>query len=261
MFLLLVVQLAISTWASQVAVSNDRMNTDKSTKIVLKDDLEKAEQKINELNQTLSCATDEDCEAIGVGYKECGGPYRYIVASKKSATFQELNKTIQRHYIQGKSYSNFHHLGSTCDVPSKPYGNCQENVCKATIPAVVEKTIHSIPPGATISIETRIQSAEALKKIWRKNPFITLQEPPIIDFSKFDLIPWNFCQKEANGIFYFRLGQVGDAGHKLVVDYSKINGCTQVDPSTCEIQLATIPKKETIITVHEGVQNCGNKRK
>ena len=125
---LLIIALGVPSWANQDSVTTDTVTKNKPAKIISEDELRRAEQKINQFNQSLACTADEDCVVIGVGFKACGGPFRYIVSSRKSANFQKLKKSIETYNRQDKSYSTSHNLGSTCDVPPKPYGSCQSKL-------------------------------------------------------------------------------------------------------------------------------------
>ena len=87
--------------------------------------------KIHSLNLDLTCKSHEDCVALPVGYKACGGPERYIVASKANIKFNELIDTIDRHLKADKEWKNKENLGSTCDVLQKPTTRCQIKKCSA----------------------------------------------------------------------------------------------------------------------------------
>lgn len=96
--------------------------------------LKALEEKINSLNLDLTCKNNEDCVALPVGYKPCGGPERYIIASKANEKFKELGTTIDKHFEADKEWKYKENLASTCDVTEKPTARCQIKKCNAVGP-------------------------------------------------------------------------------------------------------------------------------
>jgi hypothetical protein len=91
-----------------------------------------AEKKVHALNKDLSCSTDNDCAVLPFGYKACGGPRSYLIASKKNPQFTKLKAMLVHHSALEKKESDEQGLASTCEVPNEPFGRCMQSKCQAS---------------------------------------------------------------------------------------------------------------------------------
>lgn len=89
------------------------------------------EGKIISLNSDLTCESDENCVALPVGYKPCGGPDRYIIASKENKKFKELRDTIDKHYKADKEWKIKQNIFSACNMTKEPISRCQIKECNS----------------------------------------------------------------------------------------------------------------------------------
>jgi hypothetical protein len=92
--------------------------------------MEEMEQSISELLESANCRGDGDCIALPYGDKPCGGPVKYVAASRASGEFGLLVPTL---FV----YNHFHdlvnrryHYGSDCMFVSRPDVECYRGFCR-----------------------------------------------------------------------------------------------------------------------------------
>lgn len=80
-------------------------------------------------NSDLSCETSNDCQAIAIGARACGGPSSYIVASKNNYNFAEIIYLAAKTQIKQDEYNRNYGINSICSVVLPVYGVCKSNIC------------------------------------------------------------------------------------------------------------------------------------
>lgn len=80
-------------------------------------------------NSDLMCGATEDCAVLPIGYKACGGPSQYIVASRKSINFETLKLHIKKYLKADQHWQESQNQGSICDVTPKIQVECRKSKC------------------------------------------------------------------------------------------------------------------------------------
>jgi hypothetical protein len=62
-----------------------------------KPDAEELMQQILQLNSDLSCQRTEDCTAVALGARSCGGPAGYLVVSKRNPKYEKIVERAKLH--------------------------------------------------------------------------------------------------------------------------------------------------------------------
>jgi hypothetical protein len=119
---LMVVVLVASS--SALALSNEALK--------LKAAREKIQTKITKLNQDLTCKKDDDCVALSMGKKPCGGAWKFIAASKRNKKFDLLEKTLGDYAKKDEAYNKAAELMSDCSMTMAPTVTCKEKKCQVT---------------------------------------------------------------------------------------------------------------------------------
>lgn len=97
----------------------------------LRADRDKIATEITKLNKTLTCKADSDCVALEMGRKPCGGPWKYLVASKKNPRMTELKKKLADHAKADEAFNKAAELMSDCSLAAAPEIACIEKTCQA----------------------------------------------------------------------------------------------------------------------------------
>jgi hypothetical protein len=77
------------------------------------------------------CARGEDCGAIALGAKPCGGPWEYVVYCRTSTEEPALRAAAAQLDSAERRFNDRYALGSTCDVPPEPVPGLQGGGCAA----------------------------------------------------------------------------------------------------------------------------------
>lgn len=86
---------------------------------------------IDNLNhEDLSCAQDSDCEAMPLGWRSCGGPSEYIIASAVSAQHDQLASLAVLHKQKAQAFLAAQNAVGTCEAIMPPEARCVKNVCQ-----------------------------------------------------------------------------------------------------------------------------------
>jgi hypothetical protein len=76
-----------------------------------------------------TCNTNDDCDALAVGHRACGGPSDYLVYSKLSSDEDELKRMAASHTAQEKLKNQKEGNMSICQMLTKPQVACKRNTC------------------------------------------------------------------------------------------------------------------------------------
>lgn len=89
-----------------------------------------SKKKIEGLNQNVKCRKNQDCVALGLGEKACGGPSSYVIASKRNLSFQKLVEEIKVYTDLEKRRNQEEGLFSNCSYESPPETLCLDHLCR-----------------------------------------------------------------------------------------------------------------------------------
>ncbi len=85
---------------------------------------------IAKLALPLKCSNDHDCAFLEMGTKPCGGPWKYILYSKKNAKIPALKKKIAEYGKLDQSYNKVSGMMSDCSMTLPPEPKCVAKVCE-----------------------------------------------------------------------------------------------------------------------------------
>lgn len=88
--------------------------------------------EITALAKPLTCKTDSDCATIEMGTKPCGGPWKYLLYSKKNPKASALKKKISDYNQLDTKINEAQQTMSDCMVMMKPEPKCVNSVCENT---------------------------------------------------------------------------------------------------------------------------------
>lgn len=80
-------------------------------------------------NAELQCQTDQDCMAIPVGNKACGGPSDYIIASKVNQNINEIQTLARLSEDKEHIYNVENRIISNCMIEMPPKTACAKSKC------------------------------------------------------------------------------------------------------------------------------------
>jgi hypothetical protein len=81
------------------------------------------------LSQPAKCKVDSDCAALPMGIKPCGGPWKYILYSKKNAKLSKLKKRLDEYNKLDQQINETQQTMSDCSVTMKPELKCTNSMC------------------------------------------------------------------------------------------------------------------------------------
>jgi hypothetical protein len=94
-------------------------------------DLQNMRLLIDSLNQEdLSCAQDSDCEAMPIGWRACGGPSTYIIASRMAAQHDQLVSLADLYKQKVQAQLAATNAVGTCITVLPPEPHCVQNACQ-----------------------------------------------------------------------------------------------------------------------------------
>ena len=87
-------------------------------------------QLIDLSNNVLTCSSREDCVAVPLGRKACGGPTSYVITSRLNdlTTITQLSEELQD---SEELYLKQNNAISDCSFITEPVAACDSRVCKA----------------------------------------------------------------------------------------------------------------------------------
>ena len=103
-----------------------------SEAVKLKAAREKIQAKITKLNTDLVCKKDDDCVALAMGKKPCGGAWKFIAASRRNKKFNVLEKALGDYAKTDEAYNKAADLMSDCSMTMAPTVTCKEKKCQVT---------------------------------------------------------------------------------------------------------------------------------
>lgn len=94
-------------------------------------DLQNMRSLIDNLSQEdLSCVDDADCEAMPIGWRACGGPSTYIVASRAAAQYDQLVSLADLYKQKVQAQLAAENAVGTCIAVLPPEVHCVQNSCQ-----------------------------------------------------------------------------------------------------------------------------------
>lgn len=90
--------------------------------------METISQSIDKL-VSLSCENTDQCKAVAIGAKPCGGPSHFIVYSSGTDEDQ-LTTLIDQYTDLNKKYNEVSGIGSDCSVENPPTLECISGNCE-----------------------------------------------------------------------------------------------------------------------------------
>jgi hypothetical protein len=90
------------------------------------------------LSQPLKCSADSDCASLPMGSKPCGGPWKYVLYSKKNAKVPALKKKLTDYNKLDQKINEATEVMSDCSVALEPVAKCVKSVCTDTANANAE---------------------------------------------------------------------------------------------------------------------------
>jgi hypothetical protein len=79
--------------------------------------------------QDLSCAKVEDCTAIAVGSRACGGPQRYVVTSSHNAVLPQVESQANEVTQAERALNRSTGANSICSIVEAPELTCTNAIC------------------------------------------------------------------------------------------------------------------------------------
>ncbi len=126
--LLLFAQAEVTT-SSPAPTSSEQQDMEARNKNILR--------QLETLNSSdLSCQKKEDCETLGIGQMQCGGPSDYLTVSKKNRSYAEMLKASQKHQAATREYNALYvsaRIG-TCGMAIVPNVDCRQHRCVEVVP-------------------------------------------------------------------------------------------------------------------------------
>lgn len=77
----------------------------------------------------MGCASDDDCQAMPIGSKACGGPSGYIVYSTLSTDAEELEVLADTATDAEEQFNEDHEISSDCAYNEAPTLACEDAIC------------------------------------------------------------------------------------------------------------------------------------
>jgi hypothetical protein len=91
------------------------------------------EKNIREAITDLSCDTDDDCSFIPFGSKPCGGPWKYMLFSRKTTNEQALIAMTEKYNMMDKYYNEKNEMLGDCRMVMPPAVSCGANkICNGS---------------------------------------------------------------------------------------------------------------------------------
>ncbi len=81
------------------------------------------------LSQPLKCSSDADCAALPMGSKPCGGPWKYVLYSKKNAKVAKLQKKLDEYNTLDQKVNAANQMVSDCMMTMEPVLKCSNSMC------------------------------------------------------------------------------------------------------------------------------------
>jgi hypothetical protein len=87
--------------------------------------------RIHALAGTPNCSSDEQCHALPLGARACGGPESYLVWSSARTSQAEIEALGERYKEERRAANKASGLMSTCQFLMDPGAVCRAGTCQA----------------------------------------------------------------------------------------------------------------------------------
>lgn len=122
------VSLLFDTAAMEQATEQNAKAHSQPT-ITLKQEIQQELDAIKALIGTAHCDTQNQCDAIAIGHKACGGPQAYLTYSTREIDVKQLVELATKHRALNQRYNQLTGMMSDCMLVSKPVVTCQQTIC------------------------------------------------------------------------------------------------------------------------------------
>jgi hypothetical protein len=121
--------LALSTsfGAQEIQASESEVET-------LKTEIKRLADELTGMTSDKNCQTDQDCAAVGIGHRPCGGPSQYLVFSKLKTNEIKIKQIAAQHRDAQRKVNQLLGLISTCEFLPEPPVACVDQQCAALTP-------------------------------------------------------------------------------------------------------------------------------
>lgn len=89
-------------------------------------------EEVMELTRPLTCKSNKDCATLEMGTKPCGGPWKYVLFSKKNKKVSALKKKITDYNKIDQKINEATQVMSDCMMMLPPEPKCLNKVCTDT---------------------------------------------------------------------------------------------------------------------------------
>jgi len=100
----------------------------------LQDEIRLVAQQIDETIGTATCTNSNQCGALAVGHKACGGPASFLAYSTENTDTTKLFDLASKHQALSKSYNQAIGAMSDCAMVMQPVMACIDNICQKQAP-------------------------------------------------------------------------------------------------------------------------------
>jgi len=87
------------------------------------------------LSQPLTCKADSDCASLAMGSKPCGGPWKFVLYSKRNSKIPALKKKLDEYNKLDQKINESQQVMSDCSVAIEPILKCEKSMCIDTASA------------------------------------------------------------------------------------------------------------------------------
>jgi hypothetical protein len=123
--LFLGLSLGLAFWISIPAFAND--GPAKVDKTIAQ--RARLNDEVLRLSQPLTCSSDSDCASLAMGSKPCGGPWKYVIYSKKNSKVPALKKKLGDYNKLDQHVNQSQNTMSDCSMLIEPNLACVKSIC------------------------------------------------------------------------------------------------------------------------------------
>ena len=120
--------LSVLSPAAQATTTADMVDSELKTLATKRDALG---QEIETLSANLTCHAAKDCVALPYGNKPCGGPRKFIAASKRNPNFTSLKQKLNDFEEADTAVNKAAQMMSDCMALVQPAVACKAGKCRA----------------------------------------------------------------------------------------------------------------------------------
>lgn len=115
--------------AVSMSLGAQEIHAGESGSETLKAEIKGLADELNGMTKDKACQTSQDCAAVGIGHRPCGGPSQYLVFSKLKTDEAKLNQLAAKHRDAQRKLNQLLGLISTCEFLPEPPVACVEQQC------------------------------------------------------------------------------------------------------------------------------------